>query len=63
MLDKRKVIEYLRGCAVPGLLKTGTVEALERRIHLLNEIEMAAQEAREALEAAILDREEGGDHE
>lgn len=60
MLTKTEILRALKSYAADGTLKTAGREALQRRIQTLADIEYAAQEAREQLEATLLDRDEQG---
>ena len=59
-MTKNQIISHIRAYATEGALKTANSEALQRRIQALADIEYAAQEAREQLEASLIEREEQG---
>lgn len=59
-MTKNQIISHIRAYATEGVLKTANSEALQRRIQALADIEYAAQEAREQLEASLIEREEQG---
>jgi hypothetical protein len=52
-MTKAQLIARIKDYAPAGVLQTGTPDALRRRIASLADIEYAAQEVRELLEAAL----------
>lgn len=57
-MKNEQILQVIRDQAPAGFLRTGSVTAIKRRITTIQLIEDAAQSAREALEAALDDREE-----
>ncbi len=52
-MSRMQIIAEIKSYAALGTLQTGSPEAIRRRINTLSDIEYAAQEARELLEAAL----------